>query len=137
MAPKVLVAHPKHDNIKKQILLKRDSMMKQSQGDLKNCIGNHDKTQVGDYKDLAATMSNEHFQASIGNCHRKALQDIDNALIRINDRSYGICVDCEEEIFKKRLDAFPLAKRCRDCQEEHEWKVKHASAAGFGTTYSD
>ncbi len=131
MAPKALLAAQKHDNIKEQLLKRREDIMKQSQGDLKNCIGNQDKTQVGDDMDLATTMSNEHFQASISKSHRKALQDIDNALLKINDGSYGICVDCGEAILPKRLDVFPLAKRCRDCQEEHEREVKHASIAGL------
>ena len=137
MAPKMLVALAKHDHIKQQLLKKKADIIRQSKGDLKNCIGDQDKTQVGDDMDLAATMSSEHFQASISKNHRKALQDIDNALMRIHDGSYGTCIDCEEEIFPKRLDAFPLAKRCRDCQEEHEREVKQASAAGFGTIVGD
>ena len=137
MGLRALVAPKKHENIKKQLFTKRENIMKQSHGDLKNCIGNQDKTQVGDDMDLATTMSNEHFQASMSNSHRKALKDIDDALLRIKDGSYGICVDCEEQILGKRLDVFPLAKRCRDCQEEHEREIKHASAAGFGTIFSD
>jgi DnaK suppressor protein len=137
MALKASAGHPRHHEIEQQLLIKREAIMKQSKEDLRNCIGNQDKTQVGDEMDLAATISREHFQASISKNHRKALQDIDRALMRIHDGSYGICVDCEEEIFPKRLNAFPLAKRCRECQEEHERELKRVSEARFEAVITD
>lgn len=48
------------------------------------------------------------------------LQDIETALKRIGDGSYGICTDCEEEIGHARLKAYPTAKRCLPCQEQYE-----------------
>jgi RNA polymerase-binding protein DksA len=48
------------------------------------------------------------------------LQDIEAALARIGDGSYGICSDCENEIGRARLKAYPTAKRCLHCQEQHE-----------------
>ena len=48
------------------------------------------------------------------------LQDIDAALARIADRSYGICADCGSEIGRARLKAYPMAKRCLPCQEKKE-----------------
>jgi hypothetical protein len=44
------------------------------------------------------------------------LQDIEVALARIGDDSYGICVDCRGEIDRARLKADPAAKRCLPCQ---------------------
>jgi DnaK suppressor protein len=52
--------------------------------------------------------------------HVDALRDIDAALARMGDRSYGICVDCEDDIEPRRLAAFPMAKRCIDCQSLYE-----------------
>ncbi len=48
------------------------------------------------------------------------LQDIERALIRIRTGSYGTCIDCGNAIALDRLDAFPVAKRCIDCQTKHE-----------------
>jgi len=48
------------------------------------------------------------------------LQDVDEALGRIDKRSFGVCVVCEEEMDKKRLEAVHWAKRCIDCQEKQE-----------------
>ena len=44
------------------------------------------------------------------------LQDIEAALARIGDGSYGICIECGEEIGRARLKADPTAKRCLACQ---------------------
>jgi DnaK suppressor protein len=40
-----------------------------------------------------------------------------SAIERIDDGSYGVCLQCEEEIAPKRLKALPWAELCIDCQE--------------------
>ena len=45
------------------------------------------------------------------------LRETRAALGRIADGSFGICLDCEEEINLKRLAAVPWAARCIVCQE--------------------
>jgi RNA polymerase-binding protein DksA len=46
--------------------------------------------------------------------------DVVAALARITNGTYGVCVDCGEEIDVKRLDAYPTAKRCIRCQTHYE-----------------
>ena len=45
---------------------------------------------------------------------------IDDALARIADGSYGLCVDCGARIATARLHANPTALRCVGCQERAE-----------------
>jgi DnaK suppressor protein len=45
------------------------------------------------------------------------LREINDALHRIDTDQYGICLECEEPISAKRLDAVPWAKYCVTCQE--------------------
>lgn len=45
---------------------------------------------------------------------------IDDALKRIADGSYGLCLDCGVQIAAARLHANPTAMRCVDCQEKAE-----------------
>ncbi|AWB87784.1 TraR/DksA family transcriptional regulator [Mycetocola zhujimingii] len=45
----------------------------------------------------------------------RQLKDIDRALARIDDRSYGICTRCGKPIARARLDARPVAELCIDC----------------------
>ena len=51
---------------------------------------------------------NEHETAELG--------DIDAALERIQAGTYGQCTDCGVTIAPARLNAYPTAKRCLDCQ---------------------
>lgn len=48
------------------------------------------------------------------------MREIRAALVRMEDRSYGICVDCGEPIALQRLEAQPAASRCMDCQRRYE-----------------
>jgi DnaK suppressor protein len=45
------------------------------------------------------------------------LREINDALHRMDTEQYGICLECEEPISAKRLDAVPWAKYCVTCQE--------------------
>jgi DnaK suppressor protein len=47
----------------------------------------------------------------------KLLREIADALHRIDADCYGICMECEEPISAKRLDAVPWARYCVTCQE--------------------
>ncbi len=56
---------------------------------------------------------------AIGNVDREStmLRNVRAALRRIQDGSFGTCLDCESEISPKRLAAVPWAPRCILCQE--------------------
>ena len=48
----------------------------------------------------------------------KLLREIADALHRMDREHYGICLECEEPISAKRLDAVPWARYCVSCQEK-------------------
>lgn len=48
----------------------------------------------------------------------KTLEDIDGALKRIEDGSYGVCKYCRQQINAKRLMARPVASSCIACKTE-------------------
>lgn len=48
------------------------------------------------------------------------IQDVEAALERIKNGVYGTCADCNDSIALERLDAYPTAKRCINCQSRHE-----------------
>jgi RNA polymerase-binding transcription factor DksA len=51
------------------------------------------------------------------------LADVDAALARIRDGSYGECLDCGTTIAPARLFAYPAARRCIACQQAWEKKA--------------
>ena len=64
------------------------------------------------------------FELRIRDRERKLLSKIDEAIARIDDGSYGICEDCDEEIGLKRLEARPVTTLCIDCKTIQETKEK-------------
>jgi RNA polymerase-binding transcription factor DksA len=48
------------------------------------------------------------------------LSDINEALKRILDGTYGKCVDCGKDIPEPRLEAMPSTLRCLQCQRQNE-----------------
>ena len=46
---------------------------------------------------------------------REALTDVDAALVKLDNGTFGICEGCGEQIPPGRLEAMPGAKLCMDC----------------------
>jgi len=63
----------------------------------------------------------------------KLLREISDALHRMEQGTYGICLECEEPISGKRLDAVPWARYCVTCQELIAARI----AAGDAVEYEE
>ena len=70
-----------------------------------------DQTQLTVERELALSRLNRDYSI---------LQSLDAALRRIEDRTYGICIHCDEEISPKRLQAVPWTSLCLRCQEKFD-----------------
>lgn len=60
------------------------------------------------------------FALNLVSSEHDAIFEIDEALRRIKERSYGRCVECGSSIEKARLQALPFARLCIKCQSETE-----------------
>src|ERR1039457_3111997 len=58
----------------------------------------------------------------------KLLREISGALHRMDKEHYGICLECEEPISPKRLDAVPWARYCVSCQERIASRIAEGEA---------
>jgi DnaK suppressor protein len=54
----------------------------------------------------------------------ETLKKIDEAILRLEEGTYGRCQECDGEIAAPRLRALPFAALCRGCQEEAESRVR-------------
>ncbi|MDR2885115.1 MAG: TraR/DksA family transcriptional regulator [Deferribacteraceae bacterium] len=50
------------------------------------------------------------------------LQLVEQALGRITSGTYGVCIECEDDIEERRLEFVPFARFCIDCKSEMERK---------------
>ncbi len=57
------------------------------------------------------------------------LRQINEALMRIEMREYGLCEECGSPIRFERLKVMPFAQLCRSCQEELEREEKERQLA--------
>jgi DnaK suppressor protein len=73
-----------------------------------------------DIADKAANSYTKEFLFSLSNSERRLLQQVDDALSRIESRRYGVCASCEDTLNLKRLQAVPWATLCISCQEKQE-----------------
>ena len=56
-----------------------------------------------------------------------SLEEVEQALAKLDNGTYGLCEACGTRIDRARLEALPHAQYCLDCQErrEHTGKASH------------
>ncbi len=104
---------------KKRLLERREELLKavsQSTQDGREADG--DATQ--DVADKAANAYTKEFLFHQSDDNRRTLQLVKEALERVEQGSYGLCVACNDEMQPRRLDAVPWAPHCIVCQEKEE-----------------
>jgi len=77
----------------------------------------------GDAKDVVDKSQQDVNQAlalKLGERASKMIADIDQALLRIDEGTYGTCERCAKEIDERRLEAVPTARYDASCQEAIE-----------------
>ena len=66
--------------------------------------------------DLAMRDVTEEMALKMGDRESQMMADIDQALLRIEEGSYGVCVRCGRPIDERRLEAMPAARYDAECQ---------------------
>lgn len=69
--------------------------------------------------DPGTRLAEAEMHRALTSMQEQHLQEIDDALERIVNGSYGACLDCGVDIPAVRLEAVPTARYCVDCQAEH------------------
>jgi DnaK suppressor protein len=68
-----------------------------------------------DSEERATDLENQDALEGIKNSEIQEIRQIQGALKRIAEGTYGVCVQCGAEIDPKRLKALPIAARCISC----------------------
>lgn len=71
---------------------------------------------VKDTVDMSLMDVNEELALRLGERESQMIADIDQALLRIEEGSYGICARCGKLINERRLEALPTARYDANCQ---------------------
>ena len=101
----------------KEILIKRKNELEKILLSISQEIKEINRCEVKDEADLAVTSMDSGREYQIYLRQKKELDEIDEALKKIEKGTYGICEMCEEEIQEERLKIKPFAKYCIICRE--------------------
>ncbi len=82
------------------------------------------KFEIGDIYDLASNERERELTLMLGDRDREKLSEIDEALERLKDNSYGICEECGEPVAEDRLRALPFTRVCVECQSKNERELR-------------
>ena len=88
-------------------------------------IGNDDAKESSD---LALRDVIQELALRLGDRESKAVAEIDQALMRMREGSYGLCVRCGKPIDERRLEAVPTARYDAVCQTA----IENAKGDGAG-----
>ena len=81
---------------------------------------NQTTSMPNDMAELGSGNFDQEFTLSLLASENNALDQIEAAIERIEDGSYGECETCGEQIPKTRLDAIPYAAQCVQCASQQE-----------------
>lgn len=71
---------------------------------------------VKDAADMSLMDVNQELELRLSERESQMVADIDQALLRIDEGSYGVCAKCGKEIPQARLEAVPTARYDAECQ---------------------
>jgi len=74
----------------------------------------------GDLADQATALELQRIKSALSSIEKQKLINIDIALKKIEEGTYGICTECGDLIDEKRLMVKPFAIYCIKCREEKE-----------------
>lgn len=114
---------------KKIILKKKEAALAEIQHISEDTLKKSQKEASGDISgysyhmaDVATDTYDREFSLGLASNERKNIYELDDALKRIEEGTFGTCEECKSLIAKNRLKAVPGARLCVKCQEKKEKK---------------
>ena len=74
----------------------------------------------GDWVDQSSLENDVHVRLALQQTDSKLLRAIEEAIHRIDHGTYGVCMECENEIAPARLEAVPWTRVCIDCKGKQQ-----------------
>ncbi len=86
---------------------------------------------VKDVADMSVQDVNQEIEYRLSERESQMVADIDQALLRIDEGSYGTCARCGREIPERRLEVVPTARYDAECQSVIEAEEGQEDAPTF------
>lgn len=108
---------------RKLLLEEKQRILTNSKNALKNELA-LSPDDLPDETDLAASEVSQNLVFKLRDRERQLLGKIDEALARMEEGTFGTCLECEEPIEPRRLEARPVSTLCIACKERQEHREK-------------
>ena len=111
----------RYSDLRQMLEDRRRELMNEVQGRMRDVRmeGTKDR-EVLDQGESSEVDIQEDIEFALIQMKSETLNKINEALRRLEERTYGNCFECGEEIAEARLRALPFAVRCKDCEEARE-----------------
>ncbi|MDE0777935.1 MAG: TraR/DksA C4-type zinc finger protein [Nocardioides sp.] len=96
------------------------AIVEQHESELDGLLRNSGDGAGQDQADVGASSFERDYEITLLGNERDKVAQIDRALARIDDGTYGVCESCGQPIGKMRLMAFPRATLCMTCKQREE-----------------
>jgi len=110
---------------------RRDALRKALAGDLSLLKALPEQTK-GDVVDAALDAAQDEISSKLAEVESRELAQIDEAIERMREGTYGQCEICQSKIPLARLNALPYAMTCIECQRAAETGGANAPSADWG-----
>ena len=107
------------NKMRELLVTRRNALRKALAGDLSLLKQLREQT-GGDVVDAALDAAQDEISSQLAEVESRELANIERALVRIKNGTYGECEVCNERIPLARLNALPYATLCIECQRESE-----------------
>jgi DnaK suppressor protein len=104
----------------KSLTARRSELRRRLGGDLEDLRNYNAADQTGDSADLAFDAGSEEIASQLAQLESRELGQIERALQRMKQGTYGVCEGCQIKIPVARLNALPYITTCIKCQREME-----------------
>src|SRR4029077_8247518 len=104
----------------KSLMARRDELRKRLGGELKDLRNDKGSDSTGDSADLAFDTGSEEVASQLAELESRELNQVERALAKLKQGTYGLCEGCIRKIPVARLNALPFSTTCVQCQREME-----------------
>ena len=108
-----------HKQIYQMLVARRNEILESIESD-SSALNQLRQDQSGDVVDFASGSSFGEISSQLAEVEMRELNNIEAAMKRIQDQTYGLCEGCEKSIHTERLAAIPHTKHCIACQRAAE-----------------
>jgi len=112
----------RYEELKRMLISRQRELLNEVHGQIRRAREDgshqdHARLNVGETSDVDPQADLEF---ALIQMKAETARKITDALLRLEEGTYGLCFECDEQIAQPRLRALPFALRCKDCEETIE-----------------